>query len=65
MNNKCHCKSKPEYHREDCPEYDVFGNKKTNFKEFESPFHQIQSKSRLHRVKNSSNPVFIYVIGKN
>ena len=24
----CKCLSKPDYHREDCPEFDVYGNKK-------------------------------------
>jgi len=23
---KCKCKSAPDYHREDCPQYDIYGN---------------------------------------
>ena len=26
MNNICKCKSAPDYHRDDCPQFDIYGN---------------------------------------
>lgn len=40
---KCRCKSEPDYHRDDCPEYDSRGKKKSGSEIFNVETNALQT----------------------
>jgi len=56
---KCKCKSLPDYHRKDCPIYDIFGNKKINIINYQI----MNTYQRISYLKEIYNNIIIAKIG--